>query len=81
MKRTSMKRRRIGLIVSLVVLSAVVLFALLIATFAPFHIIKCYPSHRGKVVDAGTGEPIEGAVAVGSWNKLYPTVGSDYSAF
>ncbi|MEJ2697944.1 MAG: hypothetical protein P8013_15025 [Candidatus Sulfobium sp.] len=46
----------------------------------------CYPVHydgpyKGKVVDAGTGAPIEGAVVLGVWYKEIPTAAGGVSSY
>jgi hypothetical protein len=46
----------------------------------------CYPvrydgPYKGQVVDAGTGEPIEGAVVLGVWYKEIPTAAGGVSSY
>lgn len=38
-------------------------------------------AYRGKVIDAETGEPIEGVVVLGVWSKGYPTPGGTVHEF
>jgi hypothetical protein len=40
------------------------------AAFAVFHIIRYDGPYKGKVIDADTGKPIEGAVVLGVWYWL-----------
>ena len=37
--------------------------------------------YEGRVIDADTGEPIEGVVVLGVWNKEYPTAGGAVHKF
>ena len=37
--------------------------------------------YKGRVIDADTGEPIEGVVILGVWNKEYPTPGGAVHKF
>lgn len=37
--------------------------------------------YRGKVVDADTREPIEGAVVLGTWSVLHPNVAGGYHTY
>lgn len=50
----------------------ILLFILLTSCFS--YAVRYDGTYSGKVVDAVTGEPIEGVVVLGWWEKEYPTV-------
>ena len=42
--------------------------------YRTLHFIQYEGTHRGKIVDADTGAPIEGVVVLGTWSRVYPNV-------
>ena len=44
-------------------------------------LIRYDGAYRGKIIDAYTGEPIEGVVVLGVWSRVYPGIAGSSSHF
>lgn len=49
------------------------LIAILLFQTACLYAVRYDATYKGKIVDAETGEPIEGVVVLGEWDREYPT--------
>lgn len=73
-----MKYRRRPIIWATIALSV---FLLLTSKPTSAAIFRYDGPYEGKVVDAGTGEPIQGAVVLGVWYRIHPNVAGWNSEF
>lgn len=59
----------------------ILLLSILLFLPGCFYMVRYDATYKGTVVDAETGEPIEGVVVLGVWYKEYPTPAGAVSRF
>jgi len=58
-----------------------ILFGFLILLSGCGPLIRYDGTYNGKIIDADTGEPIEGVVVLGVWKRVYPGIAGSFRNF